>query len=106
LRRSTNRSTCCNCARKFSVVYLLTIAAPARHPRRPSTLDYIWQEISDEWMELHGDRRGSDDPAIAGGVARLAGRPVAICLAPRRDTKDNIARNFAWRVLGITRQCG
>ena len=30
----------------------------ARHPRRPSTLDYI-QAMSDEWMELHGDRRGA-----------------------------------------------
>lgn len=38
----------------------------ARHPRRPSTLDYI-QAISDEWMELHGDRRGTDDPAIVAG---------------------------------------
>jgi acetyl-CoA carboxylase carboxyl transferase subunit alpha len=66
----------------------------ARHPRRPSTLDYI-QEISDEWMELHGDRRGSDDPAIVGGVARLAGRPVVILGNQKgRDTKDNIARNF------------
>lgn len=43
----------------------------ARHPRRPSTLDYI-QAISDEWMELHGDRCGLDDPAIVGGVARFA----------------------------------
>ena len=66
----------------------------ARHPRRPSTLDYI-HEISDEWMELHGDRRGSDDPAIVGGVARLAGRPVVILGNQKgRDTKDNIARNF------------
>ena len=32
----------------------------ARHPRRPSTLDYI-NAISDEWMELHGDRQGDDD---------------------------------------------
>jgi len=66
----------------------------ARHPRRPSTLDYI-QAISDEWMELHGDRRGSDDSAIVGGVARLAGRPVVILGNQKgRDTKDNIARNF------------
>ncbi len=31
----------------------------ARHPRRPSTLDYI-QAISDEWVELHGDRSGAE----------------------------------------------
>jgi acetyl-CoA carboxylase carboxyl transferase subunit alpha len=66
----------------------------ARHPRRPSTLDYI-QAISDEWMELHGDRTGGDDPAIVGGVARLAGRPVVMLGHQKgRDTKDNIVRNF------------
>ena len=66
----------------------------ARHPRRPSTLDYI-QAITDEWMELHGDRCGSDDPALVGGVARLANQPVVILGHQKgRDTKDNIARNF------------
>lgn len=66
----------------------------ARHPRRPSTLDYI-QAISDEWMELHGDRRGNDDPAIVGGVARLEGQPVVMLGHQKgRDTKDNVVRNF------------
>jgi acetyl-CoA carboxylase carboxyl transferase subunit alpha len=66
----------------------------ARHPQRPSTLDYI-QAMSDEWMELHGDRGGSDDPALVGGVARLAGRPVVMLGHQKgRDTKDNVARNF------------
>jgi acetyl-CoA carboxylase carboxyl transferase subunit alpha len=66
----------------------------ARHPRRPSTLDYI-QAISDEWIELHGDRRSSDDLALVGGVARLAGRPVVMLGHQKgRDTKDNVARNF------------
>lgn len=66
----------------------------ARHPRRPSTLDYI-QAISDEWFELHGDRGGRDDPAIVGGIARLDGRPIVIMGHQKgRDTKDNVARNF------------
>jgi acetyl-CoA carboxylase carboxyl transferase subunit alpha len=66
----------------------------ARHPRRPSTLDYI-QAISDEWMELHGDRCGGDDPALVGGVGRLGGQPVVILGHQKgRDTKDNVARNF------------
>lgn len=67
----------------------------ARHPRRPSTLDYI-QAITDEWIELHGDRgSGKDDPALVGGVARLEGRPVVILGHQKgRDTKDNVARNF------------
>lgn len=66
----------------------------ARHPRRPSTLDYV-QAISDEWIELHGDRSGSDDPALVAGVGRLAGRPVVMLGHQKgRDTKDNVARNF------------
>jgi len=72
----------------------------ARHPRRPSTLDYI-QAITDEWMELHGDRGGADDPALVGGVARLAGRPVVMLGHQKgRDTKDNVARNFGMAAPG------
>ena len=66
----------------------------ARHPKRPSTLDYI-QAIADEWVELHGDRGGSDDLALVGGVARFRGRPVVMLGHQKgRDTKDNVARNF------------
>ncbi|HEY9640736.1 MAG TPA: acetyl-CoA carboxylase carboxyltransferase subunit alpha [Coleofasciculaceae cyanobacterium] len=67
----------------------------ARHPRRPSTLDYI-QAISDEWLELHGDRSsGLDDLALVGGVGRLEGRPVVMLGHQKgRDTKDNVSRNF------------
>lgn len=66
----------------------------ARHPRRPSTLDYI-QTITDEWMELHGDRRGYDDPAIVSGIGRIDGRPIVIIGHQKgRDTKDNVVRNF------------
>ncbi|MGK7926535.1 MAG: acetyl-CoA carboxylase carboxyl transferase subunit alpha [Spirulina sp.] len=66
----------------------------ARHPRRPSTLDYI-QAIGDDWFELHGDRGGYDDPALVGGVARLGGMPVVMMGHQKgRDTKDNVARNF------------
>jgi acetyl-CoA carboxylase carboxyl transferase subunit alpha len=72
----------------------------ARHPRRPSTLDYI-QAISDEWMELHGDRTGSDDPALVGGVGRIGGQPVIMLGQQKgRDTKDNIARNFGMAAPG------
>lgn len=66
----------------------------ARHPRRPSTLDYI-QAMSDQWFEMRGDRGGYDDPALVGGVARLDGRPVVMLGHQKgRDTKDNVARNF------------
>ena len=73
----------------------------ARHPRRPSTLDYI-QAISDEWMELHGDRRGGDDLALVGGVGRIDGQPVLMLGQQKgHDTKDNVTRNF-----GMARPCG
>ena len=42
----------------------------ARHPHRPSTLDYI-QMLCDDWVELHGDRRGSD-----GGILFITATPA------------------------------
>lgn len=66
----------------------------ARHPRRPSTLDYI-QAMTDEWIELHGDRSGGDDPAMVGGIGQIDGRAVVMLGHQKgRDTKDNVARNF------------
>jgi acetyl-CoA carboxylase carboxyl transferase subunit alpha len=66
----------------------------ARHPRRPSTLDYI-QMICDGWFELHGDRHGHEDLALVGGMAKLEDIPVMVIGHQKgRDTKDNIARNF------------
>ncbi|MCP9806197.1 acetyl-CoA carboxylase carboxyltransferase subunit alpha [Cyanobium sp. T1B-Tous] len=66
----------------------------ARHPQRPSTLDYI-QVITDEWLELHGDRRGSDDRALVGGVGRIGDQGVVLLGHQKgRDTKENVARNF------------
>jgi acetyl-CoA carboxylase carboxyl transferase subunit alpha len=66
----------------------------ARHPQRPSTLDYI-QVITDSWIELHGDRCGSDDKALVGGVGRIGDRAVLLLGHQKgRDTKENVARNF------------
>ncbi len=65
-----------------------------RHPHRPYTLDYI-NLIMDNFQELHGDRSFSDDKAIVGGVANLAGRPIVIVGHQKgRDTKENLRRNF------------
>lgn len=66
----------------------------ARHPRRPYALDYI-QLAFTEFIELRGDRLFRDDPAIVGGWARLAGRPVVVIGQQKgRDTKENLRRNF------------
>ena len=66
----------------------------ARHPQRPSTLDYI-QMFCDDWVELHGDRNGTDDQALIGGLARI-GEKSALLIGQQkgRDTKENVARNF------------
>ena len=72
----------------------------ARHPHRPSTLDYI-QMFCDEWVELHGDRRGSDDQALVGGVGRIGERSVLLIGHQKgRDTKENVARNFGMATPG------
>jgi acetyl-CoA carboxylase carboxyl transferase subunit alpha len=66
----------------------------ARHPQRPSTLDFI-QVLTDEWIELHGDRRGSDDRALVGGVGRIGDQAVVLLGHQKgRDIKENVSRNF------------
>ena len=47
----------------------------ARHPERPTALDYI-RRVSQQFVELHGDRLFGDDPAIVGGLGEIAGRGV------------------------------
>ncbi len=66
----------------------------ARHPRRPTTLDYIGM-ICTDFVELSGDRCVRDDEAMVGGIGMLDGIPVTI-IGPQkgRDTKENIRRNF------------
>lgn len=66
----------------------------ARHPNRPTTLDYISHLFTD-FIELHGDRGFGDDEAIVGGIAKYRGLPVTIVGHQRgKDTKENIRRNF------------
>jgi acetyl-CoA carboxylase carboxyl transferase subunit alpha len=66
----------------------------ARHPRRPTTNDYI-DHIFTDYVELHGDRMFRDDEAIVGGMASLGDRKVMILGHQKgRDTKSNIRRNF------------
>jgi len=66
----------------------------ARHSQRPYTLDYV-NKIFTDFIELHGDRRYSDDAAIVGGFAKLDGKKVMIIGTQKgRDMKENVFRNF------------
>ncbi|SOC03216.1 acetyl-CoA carboxylase carboxyl transferase subunit alpha [Ureibacillus xyleni] len=66
----------------------------ARHPSRPTTLDYV-QELFTDFIELHGDRYYGDDEAIVGGIAFFEGQPITIIGHQRgKTTKENIRRNF------------
>jgi len=66
----------------------------ARHPRRPTTNDYI-HHIFTDFVELHGDRMFRDDEAIVAGMATLGERKIMLLGHQKgRDTKSNIRRNF------------
>src|SRR5699024_1750226 len=66
----------------------------ARHPDRPYTLDYI-DQITENFVEIHGDRYESDDKAIVGGLATIEGRSVVIMGHQKgRDTESRQYRRF------------
>jgi acetyl-CoA carboxylase carboxyl transferase subunit alpha len=66
----------------------------SRHPDRPYTLDYIYQ-ITDEFVELHGDRNVADDKAIVGGFATIDGKAFMLIGQQKgRNTKQRQMRNF------------
>lgn len=66
----------------------------SRHPDRPYFLDYL-ERLFDDFVELHGDRRFGDDPAIVAGFARFQGRSVAVIGQQKgRTTREKVGRNF------------
>jgi len=66
----------------------------ARHAERPHTLDFI-ERLFDEFVEVHGDRRFADDPAIVCGSARFHGLPIVVVGHQKgRDTRQRKYRNF------------
>jgi acetyl-CoA carboxylase carboxyl transferase subunit alpha len=66
----------------------------ARHPDRPNTEDYV-SMLFEDFLQLHGDRLYSDDPAIYGGIGLFQGTPVTVIGHLKgRDTKENVRRNF------------
>ena len=66
----------------------------ARHADRPYTLDLI-ERLFEDFVELHGDKRFAEDPAIVCGMALFHGLPVVVVGHQKgRDTKQRSFRNF------------
>lgn len=66
----------------------------ARAPERPYTLDLL-STVFEDFIEIHGDRRYADDPALVGGFARLGGTEVTVIGQQKgRDTNQRRFRNF------------
>jgi acetyl-CoA carboxylase carboxyl transferase subunit alpha len=66
----------------------------ARHPDRPYTLDYV-DRMLDDWVELHGDRRRTDDGAMVAGLGRFDGRTVVLVGQQKgRDIQERTKRQF------------
>lgn len=66
----------------------------SRHPKRPTFKNYI-DLITENFIELHGDRHGSDDRAIIGGVAQIDGRSVMMIGTQKgSNTRENLEHNF------------
>ena len=81
-------------ARIFSSLTPWQKTLVARHPRRPFTLDYV-RYLIEGFVEIHGDRRYADDPAIVTGFGVFRGRAVLVIGHQKgRDTKEKIFRNF------------
>jgi acyl-CoA carboxylase subunit beta len=66
----------------------------ARNLHRPRTLE-LAAAMTDDFVELHGDRLFGDDAAIVAGLARLDGRRIVVIGQQKgADTDENIRRNF------------
>ncbi|MCX8034001.1 MAG: acetyl-CoA carboxylase carboxyltransferase subunit alpha [Thermodesulfovibrio sp.] len=66
----------------------------ARHPERPYTLDYV-SMIFDEFIEIHGDRRFGDDPAVVAGIGKIEKQSFALVGHQKgRTIKERVYRNF------------
>lgn len=75
-------------------------AVLARNPERPRAREYL-ARLATEWIELHGDRAGSDDPAMIAGLGRIAGIPVAVIAGERGLAERAGAFRKAERVLRL-----
>lgn len=68
--------------------------AICRHPHRPHAIDYM-HNLSDEFVEIFGDRTFRDDPAMLAGFAKIEGQKfVVVGQEKGNDTNSRIYRNF------------
>jgi acetyl-CoA carboxylase carboxyl transferase subunit alpha len=66
----------------------------SRHPSRPHAIDYI-EKIVEDFHEVHGDRRFSDDPSMITGFGFIDGQKIAVIgIEKGRKTQEKIKRNF------------
>lgn len=66
----------------------------ARHPQRPSISDYL-EHMTEDFVELHGDRLFGDDRAIIGGFAKWKGRSIMVIGHEKgKSLKERMRRNF------------
>ena len=66
----------------------------SRHPNRPYFLDYIYK-MTDEFIEIHGDRISKDDKAMVGGFGKVDGKTIMFIGHQKgRNTKERQYRNF------------
>ncbi len=88
----------------------------ARHAQRPYTLDYV-RYLMEDFVEIHGDRKFKDDPAIVTGFGSFRGRSVCVIGHQKgRDTREKLRRNFgmprpegyrkAFRMMGMAEKFG
>jgi acetyl-CoA carboxylase carboxyl transferase subunit alpha len=68
----------------------------ARHPQRPNLLETVKMLSPNTWVELRGDRAGTDDRAIIGGIIELpnAGPVMVVGTQKGRGMKENLTYNF------------
>jgi acetyl-CoA carboxylase carboxyl transferase subunit beta len=79
----------------------VAVVAGARDIGRPNTLDYC-SGVFDAFLELHGDRLGTDDLSVVGGIGSLAGRPMMVLGHQKgHDSAELVRRNF-----GMARPAG
>ena len=66
----------------------------SKHPNRPYFLDYIYK-MTDEFIEIHGDRFSKDDKAMVGGFGKVDGKTIMFIGHQKgRNTKERQYRNF------------